>query len=130
MYGERGKYLLVAGTMTVDTGTTGVLDAVSDRAVVTCEDLANIVLIGNAIVKSTTVTLVFEISYDGVNWLSAGADATIASFSANNTAYALAQSDAHGMSLPIKMARMTSTVFTGAGSYTFAVAGWQRPGYA
>lgn len=130
MFGERGKNIFRPGTIVVDTGSTGVLDAVSDRAVVDCSDLVNVVILANALVPSTTVTLVFEVSYDGVNWLSAGANATIANFAANNTAYSLAQSDTHGMPLPIKEARVTMSVFTGVGSYTFGVCGYQRQGYA
>lgn len=130
MFGERGKLIVRTGTLSVDTGTTGVLDAVSDQAVVDCGDLTNIVILGNAIAPSTTVTMVFEISYDGVNWLTAGANATITNFATANSAYALPQSDAHSMPLPIKKARVTLTVFTGVGSYSFAVVGYQRPGYA
>ena len=130
MFGERGKHVYRLGTMVVDTGVTGVLDAVNDRAVADCGDLFQHTLLGNAITPSTSVTLVFEVSYDGVNWSSAGANATIANFAANNTSYALPQSDTHGMPLPIKQARMTMTVFTGAGSYTFGVVGYQRMGYA
>jgi hypothetical protein len=130
MFGERGKLITRVGTLVVDTATTGVLDAVSDQAVVDCGDLSSIVVLGNAITPSTTVTMVFEISYDGINWLTAGANATISNFAAANTAYALPQSDTHGMPLPIKKARVTLTVFTGVGSYSFAVVGYQRPGYA
>ena len=130
MYGERGKFIFRAGTIVVDTGSTGVLDAVNDRAVVGCEDLSNLTVLGNAVTPSTTVTAVFEVSYDGVNWSTAGANATITNFATAASAYPLAQSDTHGMPLPIKMARMTLTVFTGTGAYTFGVAGYQRMGYA
>ncbi|SRR6266567_2119713 len=130
MYGERGKLIFRVGTLTVDTGTTGVLDAVSDQAVVSCDDLLNIVFVLNAVTPSTTVTAVFEMSYDGSNWLSAGANATIANFATVHTAYALPQSDAHSMPLPLRNGRVTLTVFTGVGAFTYGVAGYQRPGYA
>lgn len=130
MYGERGKLIFRAGTLTVDTASTGVLDAVSDRAVVECQDLFNIVILANAVAPSTTVTLVFEVSYDGVNWSTAGSNATITNFATAASAYPLAQSDTHSMPLPIKQARVTVTVFTGVGSYTFGVAGYQRMGFA
>jgi len=130
MYGERGKFIFKAGTIVVDTGSTGVLDAVSDRAIVACEDLMSVVLLGNAVTPSTTVTMVFEVTYDGVNWSTAGANATISNFAAAATAYALPQSDTHGMPLPIKQGRVTLSVFTGVGAYTFGVAGYQRMGYA
>lgn len=130
MYGERGKHIVRVGKMVVDTSSTGLIDAVNDQAVAQCEDLYNVVILGNAVAPSTTVTLVFEVSYDGVNWLSAGANATISNFAAAHTAYALPQSDTHSMPLPIFQGRCTATVFTGVGSYTFAIVGYQRPGYA
>lgn len=130
MYGERGKHIVRVGKLVVDTGGTNLVDALNDRAVAQCEDLYNVVLLGNALVPSTTVTLAFEVTYDGLNWLSAGTSATIANFAAANTAYALPQSDTHSMPLPIFQGRMTASVFTGVGSYTFAIVGYQRPGYA
>lgn len=130
MYGERGKLIFRAGTLTVDTSASGVLDAVNDRALVECQDLFNVVLLGNATTPSSTVTMVFEVSYDGLNWSTAGTSATISNFAAANTAYALAQSDTHGMPLPVKQGRATLSVFTGVGAYTFGVAGYQRMGYA
>jgi hypothetical protein len=130
MFGERGKHIFRPGTIIVDTGTTGTLDAVSDRAQVRVEDLFNVTLVANAVTPSTTVTIVFEVSYDSSGWVSGGTSATIANFTAANIAYALPQSDTHGMPLPIRDARATITVFTGSGSYTFGVAGYQRMGYA
>jgi len=129
MFGERGKLITKTGTIVVDTGTTGRLDAVGDQAVVDCSDLYNLVIVGNCTTPSTTVTLVFEVSYDGTFWSSAGANATIANFATANTAYVLAQSDAHSMPLPIKQARVTITVLTGTGQYSLSVAGYQRMGY-
>lgn len=130
MYGDRGKLIFRAGTITVDTGTTGTLDAISDRAVAQCDDLYNVVLVANAITPSTTVTIVLEVTYDGINWTSAGTSATISNFATANSAYVLAQSDTHSMPLPVKQGRATITVLTGTGTYSFGVAGYQRMGYA
>lgn len=129
MYGQPGKHIYRPATLTVDTGTTGALDAINDRAVVRCEDLSNVALVANAVTPSTTVTIVFEVAYDGVGWASGGANATIANFTAANIAYVLHQSATTGMPLPVRDARATITVLTGTGSYTFGVAGYQRMGY-
>lgn len=130
MFGQNGKHIFRAATMTTDTGVTAVLDAVNDRAVVRCEDLYSVVLVATAPTPSTTVTIVFEVSYDGTGWSTGGANATITNFAAANAQYALQQSASTGMPLPIHSARATTTVFTGAGAYTFGVAGYQRMGYA
>lgn len=129
MFGQPGKHVFRPGTLTVDTATTGTLDAVSDRSVLRCEDLINVALVANAVTPSTTVTIVFEVSYDGTGWVSGGASATIANFTGANVAYVLHQSATTGMPLPVRDARATITVLTGTGSYTFGVAGYQRMGY-
>lgn len=135
MYGELGKLTIKTvangnGSFSTDTNGSGVIDAVNDRVVIDCADLRNHVLFANAIAPSSTVTLVFEISYDGVGWSSAGSNATISNFTGAGVQYALPQATSGGAPLPIKQARCTCTVFTGTGSYTFGVTGYQRPGYA
>jgi len=125
-----GKFITRAGTPTVDTGATGVIDAANDVMVVDVQDLVNISLFVNQLVDAGTVTLVIEKTIDGVNWTSANANLSEASFAAgNNQAKEITLSDASGMALAAKQLRVTASALAGGGSYSILAAGTQRLGY-
>lgn len=127
---KNGRFISKAMTMTVDTGATGLIDAVNDRAVIDVFDLTGISVYLNQIVDAGTVLLLIEKTVDGVNWAEVGAAVAETAFTAGaNKAEEFSLSDANGMPLSAKQIRVTATALAGGGTYSFAVAGTQRDGH-
>jgi hypothetical protein len=110
---------------------TGIINAISEVLQVDVEDLTNVVLWVTQATDNGTVTLDVEISPDGTTWRAFGSALTEASFAAANGAVAatISISDANGMPLAIKAARIRSSVYTGTGVYSLKASGFQRAGY-
>lgn len=121
-----GRKVAALIALTVDTGTTGKIDAVGDIALVDVSELSQISLFANQEVDNGTVTLLVEESIDGTNWALL-ATITEADFPAGaNTAKKVTLSDANGMALITRQLRVRCTVFTGTGRYSANYIGVER----
>lgn len=119
---NKGKLLARAMDLTVDTGTTGILDTVGDIAYADCREQDHISVLVNQITDAGTITILVEKTIDGVNWALV-ATVTEASFPAGaNTAKEITLSDASGMPTRALAVRARVTVITG-GTYSAAIAG-------
>jgi len=121
-----GRKVAAALAMTVDTGTTGKIDAVGDIALVDVSELEKIALFINQEVDNGTVTLLVEEAIDGTNWALL-ATVTEADFPAGaNTAKKVTLSDSNGMPLVTRQVRVRCTVYTGTGKYSANYIGVER----
>src|SRR4051812_26096853 len=119
---NKGKLLARAMDLTVDTGTTGILDTVGDIAYADCREQDHISVLVNQLTDAGTITILVEKTIDGVNWALV-ATVTEASFPAGaNTAKEVTLSDASGMPTRALAVRARVTVITG-GTYSAAIAG-------
>lgn len=125
----QGKFIDKTMTMSVDTGGTGVIDAVSDAAVIDVLDLTNMSVYLNQITDDGTVTLVVEKTIDGTNFALVGSKSDGDFPAGANKSIEIPLSDSNGMPLRAKQIRVTATVRTGTGTYSFCVAGSQVAGY-
>lgn len=124
-----GKFIVEAATLTTDTGTTGVLDANADVAVIDVRDKVNVSIYLNQLIDNGAVTLTVEKSIDGVNF-AAVATKTEADFPAGaNKSVELSLSDANGMPLNCAVVKVTVSGHSGTGTYSMTAAGTQRPEY-
>lgn len=125
----KGKFIVNAATMSVDTGTTGQLDTDADSAVVDVSDLTATSIYLNQIVDNGNASLLVEKSVDGTNFATV-ATKTQADFPAGaNKSIELTLSDANGMPTSAKQVRVTLSGHTGTGAYTMTAAGTQRSEY-
>ncbi len=112
------------------TFASGTMDTANDACVVDLTGMTSVSLFVNQVTDSGTATLVVEKSIDGVNWASAHANLTEASFPAgNNKAFEVTLSDANGMPLMCKQARVTLSAYGASGVYTLVAAGTLVDGY-
>ena len=112
------------------TFASGTMNAANDACVVDLTGMTGVSLYVNQVTDSGTVTLVVEKSIDGVNWASAHANLTEASFPAgNNKSFEITMSDANGMPLMCKQARVTVSAYGASGVYTLVAAGTLVDGY-
>lgn len=124
------RMIVKAGTMSVDTGDTGYMDAVSDAMIVDVSEMSHISIYLNQITDNGTCTFVLEKTVDGTNWVVIDASVTEGEFVAGaNTALEFTLSDSNGMPTHAKQVRARMTVQTGTGNYTLTAAGSLRAGY-
>lgn len=124
---QKGKYVVKNGTLTTDTGTTGLIDTTGDVAVVDVSDMENIAVYVNQIVDAGTVALGIDYSPDGTNWIRDAATKAETDFTAgtNQAELALTLSDANGMPIRAKLVRVRATAVAGGGTYGLVVTGSQ-----
>lgn len=109
---------------------SGTISAALDQCQVDLTGMTNISIFVNQIVDSGTVTLVVEKSIDGVNWSSANANLSEASFAAGaNEAVEVTLSDTNGMPTVAKAARVTCSAYGASGTYSVTAAGLLTDGY-
>ena len=125
----QGRFISRDATLTTDTGTTGVIDAANDVAVVDVLDLQGISIYLNQLVDLGTVSLVVEKTVDGTNWTPVATKAETDFSVGANKAIELTLSDANGMPTSAKQIRVTASALAAGGSYSMTVAGTQRDGY-
>lgn len=120
---NKGKLLTRAMDLTVDTGTTGILDTVGDIAYADCREQDHISVLVNQIVDAGTVIILVEKTGDGTNWALV-ATLTEASFPAGaNTAKEVTLSDASGMPTRATAVRARVTAVAGGGTYGATIVG-------
>jgi len=109
---------------------SGTMSAANDACIVDLTGMTNVSLYVNQTVDSGTATLIVEKSIDGINWASAHANLTEASFPVgNNKSFEVTLSDANGMPLLCKQARVTLSAYGASGIYTLVAAGTLVDGY-
>lgn len=122
---NEGKYGHHDGTMTVDTGGTGVVDTNGDIAVADVRDLKTFVANVNCL-HAGTGHAILEGTWDGVNWktLIAEFDVSGITFVAGLVAEQYSNSDSNGMPIPLLQVRLRATqAFGGSASLSLTVAG-------
>jgi hypothetical protein len=124
-----GRIIVEAATLTVDTGTTGVLDTDADAAIVDVSSLENISIYLNQITDNGNVTLTVEKTIDGTNFAPVDVIDQSELPAGANKSKELTLSDANGMPLRAKMIRVVVSSKTGTGTYSMTVAGSQVPGF-
>ena len=129
MQASNGKYVQRAGTMTVDTGVTGVLDALNDAAVCDVRDLDDMTVVLNQLVDGGTATLTVEYTADGINWIPLTTKADTTFRAANNDAQAIPLNVTAGVPLVCMEVRVRLTAYTAGGSYSFCVTGRQTQAF-
>lgn len=125
----KDKFTTAPGTLTVDTGTTGILDTAADQIVFDVEGLEHAVIYLNQITDAGTVSLQVDTSIDGTNWAPLATKADTDFAAGANKSIQLTNTDAHGADVTMKLVRVTVAAITG-GTYSATVCGRQRLGYA
>lgn len=111
---------------TVDTGSTGLMDAASDAMTASAVGYTNMTVTVIQVTDAGTATLIVEASYDGgVSYAPiTGSPLSEASFAAaNNAGVALGLSDARGMALQPTHVRTRLTAVSGGGTYSMSLTG-------
>lgn len=120
---NKGKLIQRLMDITVDTGATGVIDAVGDIFYADVRELDHISVVANQITDAGTVTLLVEKTFDGTNWCLV-ATLTDASFAAGaNKSVETSLSDGNGMPLRALAVRVRCSTYAATGTYTANVAG-------
>lgn len=120
---NKGKLIQRLMDLTVDTGATGVIDAVGDIFYADVRELDHISVVVNQITDSGTVTILVEKTFDGTNWIPV-ATLTESSFAAGaNKAVETTLSDTNGMALRALAVRARCSTYGASGTYTANVAG-------
>lgn len=114
---------VLSQTLSPDTGTTGLLDAVGDIAIFDVRHLTNIEVMVNQINDAGTVAIEIERSLDNTNW-DPITQFTDASFPAGaNKSQSVLLVDANGMPLLSRYVRVRVSAVAGGGTYTANVQG-------
>lgn len=123
--GTGANVLTAGGDVFVATAlATGTINSNTDIAVVDVSNMTNISMFVNQLVDSGTCTLVLEKTIDGVNWASAHANLSEASFATGaNKAVEITLSDTNGMATVAKQLRVSCTAYGASGTYTLTASG-------
>lgn len=118
-----GKLLARVMDLTVDTGTTGVIDTTGDIAYADCRELDHISVMVDQITDAGTCVINVEKTMDGVNWALVQS-LTDASFPAGaNTSKEVTLSDGNGMPTRALAVRARASAVAGGGVYSAHLAG-------